>query len=166
MNGCITLADAGVIIHGVNCQGVMGAGVALAIRRKWPIVYEYYRRLFHKRPYHRYNELLGTIQLVPVQVDELLGLELDQGITVINAFTQFEYGRQQRQYATLHAIDACLRQSFSWINNETIHTKISMPIIGTNLGGLRVKDVLPIIVNIADELLTRSEIELVLYQPK
>ena len=33
----------GVICHQVNCIGAMGAGLALQIRNKWPIVYEKYK---------------------------------------------------------------------------------------------------------------------------
>ena len=40
----ITTERHGLIIHGVNCQGVMGSGVALAIRNKWPVVYDEYKK--------------------------------------------------------------------------------------------------------------------------
>lgn len=30
------------ICQQVNCRGVMGAGLALKIRRKWPVVYQQY----------------------------------------------------------------------------------------------------------------------------
>jgi O-acetyl-ADP-ribose deacetylase (regulator of RNase III) len=32
------------IAHGVNCQGVMGAGIAAEFRRRWPQMYEAYRK--------------------------------------------------------------------------------------------------------------------------
>ena len=34
-----------VIPHCCNTLGVMGAGVALALRNKWPIVYDVYKRM-------------------------------------------------------------------------------------------------------------------------
>ena len=40
----ITKSNADYICHQVNCQGVMGSGVAKAIRDKWPQVYEEYKR--------------------------------------------------------------------------------------------------------------------------
>ena len=46
INGSITDVTFGFVCHQVNCQGVMGAGVALAIRRKWPIVYTEYKRAY------------------------------------------------------------------------------------------------------------------------
>jgi len=32
------------IAHGVNCRGVMGAGIAAQFRQRWPDMYEAYRR--------------------------------------------------------------------------------------------------------------------------
>lgn len=46
INGDITDVTFGFVCHQVNCQGIMGAGVALAIRSKWPIVYTEYRRAY------------------------------------------------------------------------------------------------------------------------
>lgn len=33
----------GIICHQVNCIGVMGAGLALQVKNKWPIVYKKYK---------------------------------------------------------------------------------------------------------------------------
>lgn len=41
----ITTATRGIVVHGVNCQGVMGSGVALAIRTKWPQIFESYKKI-------------------------------------------------------------------------------------------------------------------------
>jgi len=41
--GDILKVKSGFIVHQVNCQKVMGGGLALAIRKKWPIVYERYK---------------------------------------------------------------------------------------------------------------------------
>lgn len=43
INGDITEVTNGYIIHQVNDKGVMGAGVALAIRNKFPAHYEDYK---------------------------------------------------------------------------------------------------------------------------
>ena len=56
---------AGAIVHQCNCRGVMGRGLALAIRNRWPIVYQHYRSA-----YDRGLLRLGTIQ--PVQVSPSL----------------------------------------------------------------------------------------------
>lgn len=51
----------GIIVHQVNCKGVMGRGLALAIRRKWPVVYDEYMRAYRQGKWS-----LGKIQLVEV----------------------------------------------------------------------------------------------------
>jgi O-acetyl-ADP-ribose deacetylase (regulator of RNase III) len=58
----------GLILHQTNCIGVMGAGIALQIAKKWPQV---------EQEYHAYcgavkhpREILGTIQFAKV-TDEL-----------------------------------------------------------------------------------------------
>ena len=43
ITGNLLDATENVICHQVNCQGVMGGGLALQLRKKWPNVYEDYR---------------------------------------------------------------------------------------------------------------------------
>ena len=43
IEGDITLESSGLIIQGVNCQGAMGSGIALAIKNRWPEVYDAYK---------------------------------------------------------------------------------------------------------------------------
>lgn len=43
IEGDITDVSEGLIVHSCNNTGVMGAGVALAIKKKWPIVYDHYK---------------------------------------------------------------------------------------------------------------------------
>lgn len=99
-----------VIIHGVNCMGVMGAGVARAIRDAFPEAYEAYTRhcnppnltLLQHQP--RRNHL-GGILPVTVQV-------AGRPITIINAFTQYDYQRRNSPTAVqvdYRAVDSCFR---------------------------------------------------------
>ena len=56
----------GIICHQVNCMGVMGAGLALKIRNKWPIVYEKYKEdcsLFKSSP----ALMIGHVQDIMVE---------------------------------------------------------------------------------------------------
>jgi len=43
IQGNVLTVQNGIICHQANCQGVMGAGIAKAIRDKWPTVYEIYK---------------------------------------------------------------------------------------------------------------------------
>lgn len=96
LEGDVTSPSVGIIGHGVNCQGVMGSGVALTIRQKFPKAYEAYLELCAQTS-DRTN-LLGTTQLV----------EVGPGLYVANMFTQFNYGRNGGPYANIQAVrEAC-----------------------------------------------------------
>ena len=89
INGDITDITSGIICHQVNCQGVMGAGVALAIKRKWKIVYFTYRET-----YRNGNLQLGNVTYIVVE----------PGIVVANLCGQDRYGRKgiHTNYEALH----------------------------------------------------------------
>lgn len=73
----------GIICHQVNCMGVFGSGIALDIKKKWPMVFEEYR---NKMLMPRYKNL-GRAQVVNVGED----------LYVANLFGQFDYGRDFRR---------------------------------------------------------------------
>jgi len=125
----ITSIDRGVIVQGVNCQGVMGSGVAGDIRAKWPKVFgEYFKFCYENEP------LLGKIN--PVKVEE--------EIWVINAFTQKYYGRDGLKYADVASVEQSVRSAYA--ESIRLQLPIYMPKIGCGLGGLHwQKEVLPIL---------------------
>ena len=122
----ITKVKTGVIVHGVNCKKVMGAGVAKAIKTKWPVVYD----RFLETPAE-----LGNVRLIRVGGDLMVG----------NLYSQDEYGREPgARYACPTAIKKGLQYvcDFAWAAGFDVH----MPKIGCGLGGLDWdRDVLPII---------------------
>ena len=40
----------GIIVHQINCQGVMGCVIELQIRQKWPEVYQHYKAFARAAP--------------------------------------------------------------------------------------------------------------------
>lgn len=69
INKDITTLKKGVLLQQVNCQNVMGSGVAKAIYLKWPIVKEEYHKFSqNKNP----NDLLGLIQEIKINEDLLI----------------------------------------------------------------------------------------------
>ena len=120
------------IMHGVNCQGKMGSGVAKALYTKWPKVKESYLRECPEP-----DELkLGYSQQVFVA----------PSTWVINCFTQVNYGYDGKKYASLKAIDRCIWQALSEVQTLLFDPVISMPKIGCGLGGLSwEEEVLPVI---------------------
>lgn len=86
-------AQTDVIAHQVNCQGVMGSGVAKQIRKKWPIVYNKYRSLYIDQCNNTQN-LLGRCQLI----------DINDSQSVANLFGQQYYGRDGKRYTSYDAI--------------------------------------------------------------
>lgn len=114
-------AKAGIIVHGVNCQGVMGSGVAKAIKAHYPVVYEEYVREVSKLKFNNLDPL-GKIHVV-YQPNHI----------VINAFTQRNYGKDGKQYVDYDAVRSCFRQIAQVAKIEDYH--VNYPKIGAGLGG-------------------------------
>lgn len=125
----------GVVAHGCNCQGVMGSGVALAIRKKWPSAYAKYCEVVsaHRNSHHPdMSGLLGYVRMVDVGHNELL-CEPDT-LFVANMFTQEYYGGDGRVYASLTAIERALDVTMDFCKPANL--SLFIPRIGCGLGGL------------------------------
>ena len=91
----------GVIVHQVNCKGVMGAGLAKKIVDKWPVVQSEYRRECHAG-FHRVGAL-GNVLLVKVSPT----------LIVANVFGQLSYGKNKchtRYWALANGFNKLHRQ--------------------------------------------------------
>lgn len=137
----ITSINFGVIIHGTNCSGGFGSGVAGSIKKKWPIVATSYHSL------KKDKNTLGSIQIV----------ELTQEILyVVNCFTQINYGRTGR-FAEPSAIESCLYKVVEFSKQKELPIYSSK--IGCGLGGLDWNDdVEPIFKKLSNELQTNFTI--------
>lgn len=83
VNGNLLDATEDIIGHQVNCQGVMGSGVAKQIRATYPFVYDQYKMMADELEGSR-EDLLGWCQFVDT------GKHL-----VANLFSQLNYGRDK-----------------------------------------------------------------------
>ncbi len=132
----ITTIDNGIIGHGVNCLGKMGSGVALAIKNKWPEVYNQYVQycnVFAKQA----EEKLGIVQTVDVGT-------ADKPLVIANCFTQVNYGHDGKRYANKVAVEESLSNLVAFAAN--FHMPVYIPKIGCGLGGLNFEqDVQPIL---------------------
>ena len=99
------------ICHQVNCQGVMGSGIAKSIKEKWPEVYSNYK--LYCNEYDRMAcELYGAYENGPSGSDLLLGktqaVEINDKQTVINMFSQLDYGYTGHRFTSYDAFYDCL----------------------------------------------------------
>jgi Predicted phosphatase homologous to the C-terminal domain of histone macroH2A1 len=108
-----------VLCHQVNCQGVMGSGVAKAISNKYPVVKDEYLDFYKENK----GNLLGNINIVETGKHR-----------VINMFAQEYYGRDRNIcYTSYEAFRSCLQEINSIFKGEKT---LAFPYgIGCGLGG-------------------------------
>ena len=120
----ITTIEIGVILQGVNTKGVMGSGIALAIRRKWPDVYKMFKENGTG------EHLLGTTEF-------LMRCDTPR-LVVANGYTQVHYGNDGKRYADPDAVEKCVLAATEYA--DAFDLPLYLPKIGCGLGGLSWED--------------------------
>lgn len=142
-NGNILEAEENIIGHQVNCQGVMGAGLAKQLRSKDERIYKQYVHYCNTE-----KHLLGSTQFVNVAHDKY----------VANVFGQYGYGRD-KQYTDYVALRNGLNRLKDFAKEKWL--TVALPHgIGAGLAG----GDWGIIYSIIDEVF--SDYEVVLYKFK
>lgn len=114
--------------HGCNCEGSMGAGIAVGFRQRYPEMYAQYRALCKAQP-REFN--LGEVWL----------WKADGQPWVFNLGTQERVWRARASY---EAIETALERMRALADAETV-TSIAIPRIGVGYGGLSWKKVRAIV---------------------
>lgn len=118
MNGDLLDVTSGIIVHGCNAQGVMGSGVAKAIKNKYTEAYQAYKE----------SELyLGST--VWYDAEDRYNLPL----FIANCITQERYGKDRLRYVSYAAIVKCFSEVFS--KASCYSYDVYFPKIGAGLGG-------------------------------
>lgn len=123
-------ANVNALAHGCNCQGVMGAGIALEFKRQWPTMYKYYREI---------------CQSEPIEPGHMF-VYIEGELVIFNLMTQL----RPHSTASLTGIQSGLIRMREYANKKGIG-KIAMPKIGCGLGGLRWEQVEPIVQEVFGE---------------
>lgn len=116
------------LAHGCNCQGSMGAGIAVQFRDRYPAMFEAYRAMCKARP-RQFNP--GDAWL----------WKADQQPWVFNLATQETYWRGR---ATYDWVEAALLAMRARVDAEGL-TRVAMPRVGAGMGGLSWKKVKAVI---------------------
>jgi O-acetyl-ADP-ribose deacetylase (regulator of RNase III) len=129
---------AGYILHGCNALGMMGSGIAKAIRDKWPLAYDVYRKEFEDS-----GLMLGDV--IPVEVEP--------GLIVMNCITQQLCGSDGQKYVSYDAVAECMDRVSFCVKGLHIQKTVNFPLIGAGLGGGKWEVIEPIL----DHYLTVDE---------
>lgn len=123
----LDLAEQGyfdVIIHGCNCFHKMGAGIAKEIATRYPIVYDADK----KRTEYGSRLKLGSYIFVNVNSPVLN----DHNFYVVNAYTQYYYGKRKNKQHLIHHWIQCVFKELAY---EFYGYRIGYPKIGAGLAG-------------------------------
>ena len=121
--GDLLTSKADVICHQTNCLGIMGGGVALQIRRKWPQVYEEYVKYceqFQDNP----EKLLGDVQMCSI----------GNGQYVANIFGQCYCGTDKR-YTDYEALKKGFAEVANWVKSGRVQSVAFPKLFGCGLAG-------------------------------
>jgi O-acetyl-ADP-ribose deacetylase (regulator of RNase III) len=107
-----------VIVHGCNCQCVMGAGIALAIRKTFPEAF-----LADCATTKGDRNKLGTISVAPIERN-------GRSLVIVNAYTQYHW----RGRGVLVDYEA-VRRVMKNVKTSFPGKRIGYPKIGAGLAG-------------------------------
>lgn len=127
INGNIFECNADAILHQVNCQGVMGSGIAKDIKQRYPSVFDEYKKMCDE------NKLAECSLLKSKLLGEILICNQDDNKEryIVNLFSQDRYGNNGC-YTDYEALRKCLAK----VNNEFSGRQIAIPYkMSCNRGG-------------------------------
>lgn len=115
------------LAHGCNCAGAMGKGIAVEFKRRWPAMYDIYKRKCQ-------DQTFGLGDLFAWQ-------DPASSRVIYNLGTQKSWRRSK---ATIPAVEQAVEQAVAQMlvaAKQFGSTQIAMPLIGAGLGGLPAADV-------------------------
>lgn len=113
VKGDIFESNAQAILHQVNCQGIMGGGVAKQVKEKYPVVFERYKAWCDDP--HLKSSLLGRIQTVYTDNTEKQA--------IVNLFAQENCGYGGICYTDYKALKQCLEA----VNKQFAGCAVAIP---------------------------------------
>lgn len=125
----------GILVHGCNAQGVMGSGIALQIKEKYPEAFEEYSRTTNHSVYDtNRSALLGASPWVEIKGTDLY---------IVNAIVQEKYGTDGAKYVDYDAIYKSFRfvRALADVKKLPVH----FPMIGCGRGGGKWEEIAPLI---------------------
>lgn len=120
--GNLLLEKTGILVHGCNCRGKMGSGIATQIRHMYPQVYVDYTDEWG-RHFKQPSSLLGKVVYT----------KITQKLIIASAFTQLNYGHDENiRYVSYDAIDIAFKDIYK--KAVELNLPIKMPMVGAGRG--------------------------------
>lgn len=139
------LCDANIIIHSANCFCNFGAGVARAIREKYPEAYE---------------ADCNTIKGDKLKLGTFSAAKTKDGKFVLNLYGQYHYGagKKQTSYDALHNGFSAIKSKLDLMSSLD-NVVVGIPYgLGSGLGGAR----WPVVRAIINSIFADSKIDVVI----
>lgn len=112
----------GIIVQQVNAQGVMGSGIALGIRTKWPKVWDEYSAVVKPNQPDKGFSYMGKVIYV----------EVEPGLWIANIVGQQFFGKDKSKVYTSYE---ALEMGFHSVRNFALNNDLEVhyPLIGCGL---------------------------------
>ena len=124
--GNLMAVDEGIIVHGCNAQGVMGAGVAAAVRKTHPGAFEVYRLAYEKA------HADGQPDLALGRVVWFTASQTPKKLAVANAITQRYFGGDRKvRYVDYDAVRTAFQNVARIARQHAL--PVHYPLIGAGL---------------------------------
>jgi len=110
----------GHIVHGCNAQGVMGSGVALAVKNTYPAAFK------------NYKSWISSAGEGESRMGQALPVAVSDSLIVWNAVTQNLFGSTQR-FTNYEAVATCFEQVNEYISGMddiVFPAEVHIPLIG------------------------------------
>lgn len=123
INGDVLESNADFIVHQVNCQGIMGSGVAKQVKNKYPHVFEAYKdKCFAAMNvtcngdsiFERTQSLLGDVLFVCADRNNPSGQQ------IANLFAQHGFGYDGKCYTDYSALQKCLNTLNQYAKGKSV----------------------------------------------
>jgi O-acetyl-ADP-ribose deacetylase (regulator of RNase III) len=141
LDGDLLASDAEALVNAVNCAGVMGKGIALGFKRRFPANFAAYREACAS----------GAVRVGRMFV------HVDGGRVIVNFPTKKHWRSRSRLEDVAAGLDDLVR-----VVRERELTSVAVPALGVGNGGLDWADVSPLV---HDKLGGLSGVAVALYRP-
>ena|SRR5271157_1784880 len=111
----------GIIMHGCNAQGVMGSGIALQIKNKYPECFKTYTKA-----------LISFARVGINPMGMIIPYYVTPKLAIFNAITQEGFGRADKRYVSYDAVLKVFEQAVNLARQQHMH--VHYPQIGAGLG--------------------------------